>query len=101
MKDTQIKHTPNTLEEYLHNQHKGHLKSTFVEAFRQLGVITPTCRKVGVSRSTFYRWYLDDSDFSCALYEAFDALYQEKGELLEQIPQHKRHGLFEIRAMGE
>lgn len=97
MKETQQTHTPDTIEEYLNTQHKEHRKQPFVEAFRHLGMIAPACKKAGISRSTFYRWFLEDSDFFSAVFEAFNALYKEKGYLLEQIPRHKRHQLFDVR----
>lgn len=30
---------------------------------KSLGVVTNACRKVGVSRDTFYRWLKEDEDF--------------------------------------
>ena len=39
-------------------------KSAFLEALdRTKGIVRPACRKAGVSRSTFYRWYDEDADF--------------------------------------
>ena len=39
-------------------------KGDLLEALeRNLGVITPACREVGISRETYYRWLREDDDF--------------------------------------
>jgi len=39
-------------------------KKLLIEALeRSLGIVTPACKEVGVSRETFYRYYREDSDF--------------------------------------
>lgn len=30
---------------------------------RSLGIVTPACKEVGISRETFYRWLKEDPDF--------------------------------------
>ena len=30
---------------------------------RSLGIVTPACKEVGISRETFYRWYREDINF--------------------------------------
>jgi hypothetical protein len=30
---------------------------------KNLGIVTPTCKEVGVSRETFYRYYREDDEF--------------------------------------
>lgn len=39
-------------------------KKKLLEALeRSLGIVTPACKEVGVSRETFYRYYKEDPDF--------------------------------------
>ncbi len=39
-------------------------KKKLLEALeRTLGIVTPACKEVGVSRDTFYRYYKEDDDF--------------------------------------
>jgi hypothetical protein len=39
-------------------------KKKLLEALeRSLGIVTPACKDVGVSRDTFYRYYNEDNDF--------------------------------------
>jgi AcrR family transcriptional regulator len=41
-----------------------HTKRTLIEAMEaSLGVVTTACKKVGVSRTTFYEYYKTDEDF--------------------------------------
>jgi hypothetical protein len=39
-------------------------KRKLIEALeKSLGIVTPACKEVGVSRETFYRYYREDEDF--------------------------------------
>ena len=39
-------------------------KKKLIEALeKSLGIVTPACKEVGVSRETFYRYYREDADF--------------------------------------
>ena len=39
-------------------------KKKLLEALeKSLGIVTPACKEVGVSRETFYRYYREDEDF--------------------------------------
>lgn len=39
-------------------------KEKVLEALeRSLGIITPACKEVGITRDTFYRWLREDEDF--------------------------------------
>ena len=43
-------------------------KNLLIEALeRSLGIVTPACKEVGVSRETFYRYYREDNDFKKAV----------------------------------
>jgi hypothetical protein len=43
---------------------KGHLKDKLLQALeKHLGIITPACKEVGVSRETYYQWYRNDEEF--------------------------------------
>tara|TARA_R110000744_G_scaffold134922_1_gene244220 strand:+ start:14641 stop:14988 length:348 start_codon:yes stop_codon:yes gene_type:complete len=43
----------------------GHSKrEAIIQALeKSLGVVTPACKKVGISRQTFYNWYETDKEF--------------------------------------
>ena len=38
-------------------------KSKFVEYLRETPLVSFACKKVGISRATYYRWYKDDREF--------------------------------------
>lgn len=43
---------------------KEHIKKAILEALeKSLGVVTTACRTAGVGRTTFYKYYNEDSDF--------------------------------------
>lgn len=42
---------------------KLHEKSKFVEYLRETPPVNLACKKAGVSRATYYRWYKDDREF--------------------------------------
>jgi AcrR family transcriptional regulator len=43
-------------------------KEKLLEALeKSLGIVTPACREVGVSRETFYRYYREDEEFKKAV----------------------------------
>ena len=43
-------------------------KKKLLEALeRSLGIVTPACKEVGVSRDTFYRYYREDEEFKKAV----------------------------------
>jgi hypothetical protein len=43
---------------------KTDLKDKLLEALeKSLGIVTPACKEVGISRNTFYTWYKEDIDF--------------------------------------
>ena len=43
-------------------------KQKMIQALeRSLGIVTPACKEVGISRNTFYEWYKADEDFKKAV----------------------------------
>ena len=45
-----------------------HIKRGLIEAMEQsLGVVTTACKKVGISRKTYYDYYNNDSEFKNAI----------------------------------
>lgn len=42
---------------------KLHEKSKFTEYLRETPLVNLACKKVGISRATYYRWYKDDREF--------------------------------------
>ena len=40
-----------------------HEKSKFIEYLRETPLVNLACKKVGISRATYYRWYKDDREF--------------------------------------
>lgn len=64
-----------------------HIKKQIVAALEQsLGVVSSACRKVGISRTTFYKYYKEDLDFKkeCKEIEEFALDYAES-QLHKQI----------------
>lgn len=59
---------------------KTNLKSKFLEAFeRHLGIISPSCREVGIDRQTYYNWRKLDPDFDKACKE----IEETQGDMVE------------------
>tara|TARA_R100001443_G_scaffold13007_1_gene22906 strand:- start:6440 stop:6835 length:396 start_codon:yes stop_codon:yes gene_type:complete len=54
------------IEHYKKEQERTRIqKAKILEALEQtLGVVTPACKAVGISRSTFYKWKEEDPKFS-------------------------------------
>ena len=45
-------------------------KETMIEALeKSLGIVTPACKKVGISRQTHYRWLDEDEEYKKAVVE--------------------------------
>ncbi len=42
---------------------KLHEKSKFTEYLRETPLVNLACKKIGISRATYYRWYKDDREF--------------------------------------
>jgi len=42
-------------------------KDLLLETLRQMPIVELSCKKVGVSRATFYRWKRDDKEFTKAV----------------------------------
>ena len=47
-------------------------KQLALEQLRKTPIIQGICEKIGIARSTFYRWKAEDPDFSTAVDEAID-----------------------------
>jgi len=62
---------------------KDRLKNMFIEQVRKIPIIQVACERVGIARSTLYRWKEEDEEFNKALEEALtegEALINEMGE---------------------
>jgi hypothetical protein len=56
------------------------IKKQVLDALEKtLGVISPACKMVGISRQTFYNWLNDDADFKCK----FDEINQFQIDFVE------------------
>lgn len=50
------------------------IKKAIIEALEKtLGVVTPACKAVGISRTTFYQYVKEDPDFAAAVAETENA----------------------------
>ena len=67
-------------------------KKLLLEALeRSLGIVTPACKDVGLSRETFYRFYREDDDFKKAVDDINDiTLDFAENQLLKKIFQSKK-----------
>ena len=78
------------MEHYYGNKYQ--LKEVFLNVFKEIGVIAPSCKKVGVSRSTFYRWLTEDQKFNDSFIDATEESWIKNKDNLKHLPEHKRHG---------
>tara|TARA_Y100000114_G_C11626672_1_gene262340 strand:+ start:221 stop:571 length:351 start_codon:yes stop_codon:yes gene_type:complete len=64
-----------------------HTKKALLESLeKSLGVITTACKKVGINRTTFYRYYNDDKDFKKSVDALSDvAIDFAESQLFKQI----------------
>jgi len=63
----------------------GQLKKAFLEAFRYAGVIYPTCKNLGIGRTTIYDWLAADEDFK----REFEQAREDFADLLEEELYHR------------
>ena len=40
-----------------------HEKSKFIECLREIPLVSPACKKFGIARASYYRWYKSDIKF--------------------------------------
>jgi len=56
------------------------MKKKMLESLeKSLGIVTPACKEVGISRQTFYRWCKEDDDFKSAV----DEINELQGDFVE------------------
>lgn len=62
-------------------------KQKVIEALeRSLGIVTPACKEVGISRETFYKWYRQDDEFKRSVDDINEiALDFAENQLLKKI----------------
>jgi hypothetical protein len=65
---------------------QGHKQKLLDALERSLGIVTPACKEVGLSRQTFYRYYNEDLDFKKAVDDINDiTLDFVENQLLKKI----------------
>ena len=71
-------------------------KNRFLELYRQNhGIILTACKKLKMSRQTFYEWYENDKDFAREVdYVKEDAIDYTKSKLFENISKGKEASIF-------
>tara|TARA_R110000744_G_scaffold358249_2_gene465305 strand:- start:2538 stop:2897 length:360 start_codon:yes stop_codon:yes gene_type:complete len=64
-----------------------HTKKALLESLeKSLGVVTTACKKVGIDRTTFYRYYKEDMEFKKQVDELSDvAIDFAESQLFKQI----------------
>ena len=62
-------------------------KQKVIEALeRSLGIVTPACKEVGISREIFYKWYRQDDEFKRSVDDINEiALDFAENQLLKKI----------------
>jgi AcrR family transcriptional regulator len=78
-------------------------KEKLLEALeRSLGIVTPACKEVGVSRNTFYDYYRTDAKFKTAVDDIQEiALDFAENQLLKKVKEgSERSILFYMRYKG-
>lgn len=68
-------------------RNKDRNKQLMLEALeRSLGIVTPACKEVGISRNTFYTWCKDDAEFKAAVDDINDVTLDfAENQLLKKI----------------
>ena len=61
-----------------------HEKSKLIQVLSETPLVSFACKKVGVSRATFYRWYKDDKDFRDSVIPMLDIGRKNITDLAEQ-----------------
>lgn len=59
------------------------IKKSFCEVLEKMPIIETACKKVGISRMTFYRWRKRDKKFSKKIEEALDVSRESVNDLAE------------------
>lgn len=60
------------METNLIKERQDKTKTELVEQLKKTPIIELTCKKIGVSRATFYRWRKDDVEFASQVEQALD-----------------------------
>ena len=79
-------------------------KKKLLEALeRSLGIVTPACKEIGISRETFYRYYREDEVFKQAVDDINNiTLDFVENQLLKQIKEgSERSILFYMKYRGK
>ena len=92
MDNTQINH-------YYGNKYE--LKSVFLDFLKEFGVIGVSCKKAGISRTTYHRWVYEDSAFWDACFKAMEEALKSKDSLMRRIPEQKQSNLLKVTLMCE
>ena len=80
------------------------LKKAMIEALEQsLGIVTTACKKVGISRRTFYDWMAKDEDFKTEVEDIQDiALDFVESQLFKNIKEGKTSEMiFYLKTKGK
>jgi hypothetical protein len=69
---------------------------------KNLGIVTPACKEVGISRNVFYQWYRSDEEFKKAVDDINDVTLDfAENQLLKKIKEgSERSILFYMRYKG-
>jgi len=79
-------------------------KQQLLEALeRTLGIVTPACKEVGISRNQFYQYYKSDPDFKKAVDDIHDVTLDfVENQLLKKIKEgSERSILFYMKYRGK
>jgi hypothetical protein len=61
-----------------------HEKSKLIQVLSETPLVSLACKKIGVSRATFYRWYKDDKGFRDSVIQILDIGRKNINDLAEQ-----------------
>jgi hypothetical protein len=61
-----------------------HEKSKIIQVLSETPLVSLACKKIGVSRATFYRWYKDDKNFRDSVIGILDIGRKNINDLAEQ-----------------
>ncbi len=99
--NTQMERNKNTIatqDEIIFYGNKRSLKKAFLKALADVAIIGRAAKRVGLSRSTIYRWFREDEEFSQDAENAYMEAYKKHRKELDAMPYQMRPGSFYVQA---
>lgn len=95
------KNTTATQDKMVFYGNKRSLKKAFLAALAEVAIIGRAAKRVGLSRSTIYRWLKEDEEFSQDAEGAYLEAYRKHRDELDAMPHQTRPDIFYFLACAE